>query len=83
MKMEDIRTKSQDELKDMIMSLKREQFNLRFQQVSGEAGNTSRFREVRRDIARAMTAMTQKINGEPVAPAKKATKAKTTKTKAA
>lgn len=84
MKMEDIRAKSQDELKDMVMSLKRELFNLRFQQASGEMNDVSRFRQVRADIARAKTAMTQKINGEPVAPAKKAAKAKATKkTKAA
>jgi large subunit ribosomal protein L29 len=85
MKMEDIRAKSQDELKDMIMSLKREQFNLRFQQVGGEMTNTSRFRDVRRDVARAKTVMTQKINGEPVAAPKKekTTKAKAKKTNAA
>lgn len=79
MKMEDIRAKSQDELKDMIMSLKRELFNLRFQQASGEMNDISRFRQVRADIARAMTAMTQKINGEPVAAPKKAAKPKAAK----
>ena len=84
MKMEDILAKSQDELKDMVMSLKRELFNLRFQQASGESNNISRFREVRANIARAKTAMTQKINGEPVARAPKATKTKPAKkTKAA
>ncbi|MBY0354333.1 MAG: 50S ribosomal protein L29 [Rickettsiales bacterium] len=83
MKMEDIHAKSQDEIKDLIGSLKRELFNLRFQQAASETFNTGRFSEVRRDIARARTAMTQKINGQPVVPAKKAGKASTKKTKAA
>jgi large subunit ribosomal protein L29 len=79
MKMEDIRAKSQDELKDMILSSKRELFNLRFQQAASESFNTNRFGELRRDIARAKTALTQKINGEPVKVAKKPAKAKAAK----
>lgn len=82
MKMEDIRSKSQDELNDLIASMKRELFNLRFQQAASETFDTGRFSAVRRDIARVKTALTQKMNGEPVIVAKKAAKA-AKKTKAA
>jgi large subunit ribosomal protein L29 len=42
------------------MRLKKEQFNLRFQRATGQLENTSRVREVRRDIARAKTLASQK-----------------------
>ena len=45
--------------------LKKEQFNLRFQRASGQLENTSRVREVRRDIARLKTVQVQKRNGAP------------------
>ena len=51
----DIRTKSDDELGDEIIALKKEAFNLRFQQASGQLENTSRMRQVRRDIAKVNT----------------------------
>jgi large subunit ribosomal protein L29 len=51
----DIRAKSADELKTMLLELKREQFNLRFQRATGQQEGTSRVREVRRDIARVKT----------------------------
>ena len=44
-----------DQLDDAVLKLKKEQFNLRFQRASGQLENTSRIREVRRDIARVMT----------------------------
>lgn len=50
--------KSDDELKDELQSLKREQLNLRFQSASGQLEATSRVRDVRRDIARINTIMT-------------------------
>ena len=59
MKAADIRAKSSDELKDQLMSLHKEQFNLRFQQASGQLENTARVREVRRDIARIKTILQQ------------------------
>jgi large subunit ribosomal protein L29 len=43
--------------------LKKEQFNLRFQRASGQLENTSRVREVRRDIARIKTVQAEKRNG--------------------
>jgi len=56
--------KSQDQLTDELVKLKKEQFNLRFQRASGQLENTSRVREVRRDIARIKTVQTQKRNGQ-------------------
>lgn len=51
----DLKTKSEDELKDQLMDLKKEAFNLRFQQASGSLENTARVQTVRRDIARIKT----------------------------
>lgn len=56
----DLRTKSADELADNLAQLKKEQFNLRFQQASGQLEKPSRIREVRRDIARIKTIAAQK-----------------------
>ena len=55
----DLRGKSQDELNDQLLQLKKEQFNLRFQKASGQLENTARVREVRRDIARIKTILGQ------------------------
>ncbi len=54
-KASDIRTKSADELNDQLGSLKKEQFNLRFQRATGQLENTARVKEIRRDIARIKT----------------------------
>ena len=51
----DIRTKTDDELKDQIQELKKEALNLRFQRASGQLEATARIRQVRRDIARVRT----------------------------
>ena len=59
----DIRTKSDDELGDEIISLKKEAFNLRFQQASGQLENTSRMRQVRRDIAKVNTVINERRRG--------------------
>ncbi|MBT3627898.1 MAG: 50S ribosomal protein L29 [Rhodospirillaceae bacterium] len=63
MKIEDTRSMTEDELKDSLLSLKKEAFNLRFQQAIGQLENTSRMREVRRDIARVKTVMTDQRRG--------------------
>ncbi len=55
MKAEELRAKSPDELKNELMSLKKEAFNLRFQKATGQLENTARVRQVRRDIARIKT----------------------------
>jgi large subunit ribosomal protein L29 len=56
----DLRQKSDDELKDELQKLKREQLNLRFQRASGQLEATSRVGDVRRDIARIQTVMTER-----------------------
>jgi len=55
MKAEDLRTKTPDQLKADLVSLKKEAFNLRFRKASGQLENTARVRQVRRDIARIQT----------------------------
>ncbi|MCR9215268.1 MAG: 50S ribosomal protein L29 [Proteobacteria bacterium] len=57
MKAQELLGKSPDELKDELLQLKKEQFNLRFQKASGQLENTARQRQVRRDIARIKTVM--------------------------
>jgi large subunit ribosomal protein L29 len=59
MKMTDIRALSKDQVKDEILKLKKEQFNLRFQRATGQVENTARIRQIRRDIARLKTAQSQ------------------------
>jgi large subunit ribosomal protein L29 len=56
----DLRVLSEDQLKDEVLKLKKEQFNLRFQRATGQLENTSRVRVVRRVVARALTVAAQK-----------------------
>jgi large subunit ribosomal protein L29 len=60
LKIEDIRVKTKDQLLDELTRLKKEQFNLRFQKATGQLEKTSRVREVRRDIARIETILSEK-----------------------
>ena len=55
MSMDTYKGKSADELKSMEGELRKELFNLRFQQATGELANTSRFKEVKKEIARIHT----------------------------
>ena len=55
MKAGDVRAKTDDELKSEVDQLSKEVFNLRFQKASGQLENTTRVRQVRRDIARIKT----------------------------
>lgn len=57
MKASDLIGKSRDELNEQLVALKKEQFNLRFQRATGQLENTTRVRQVRRDIARVKTAL--------------------------
>lgn len=57
---EELRTKSAAELKDELVSAKKELFNLRFQNAASQLDNTARINEVRKNIARIQTVMTQK-----------------------
>lgn len=59
MKISELRSKTTDELKGLLLSLKKEAMNLRFQKVTGELEKTSRIREVRRDVARVLTLLNQ------------------------
>lgn len=59
MKAEDLKGKTFDELKAMLMDLRKEQFGLRFQAVSGQMEKTHEVRKVRRNIARVKTFMAQ------------------------
>jgi large subunit ribosomal protein L29 len=54
-KIADVRAKSADELNEMLLDLRKEQFNLRFQRATGQLEAVSRIRQVRRDIARVKT----------------------------
>ena len=60
----DLRGKSPDELRTELTNLKKEAFNLRFQQASSQLENTARMRQVRRDTARVMTILNEKARGE-------------------
>ena len=60
MKAEEVRAKTDDELSTALLALKKEQFNLRFQQATGQLENSVRFRFVRRDIARIKTVMNER-----------------------
>jgi large subunit ribosomal protein L29 len=60
MKTPDVRAMTVDQIDDEVLKLKKEQFNLRFQRATGQLENTSRVREVRRDIARLKTIARQK-----------------------
>ena len=64
MKASDVRVMTVDQIDDEVLKLKKEQFNLRFQRATGQLENTSRVREVRRDIARLKTIMRQKRLGD-------------------
>ena len=54
-KISDVRVKSADELSTMLLDLRKEQFNLRFQRATGQLEALSRIKQVRRDIARVKT----------------------------
>ena len=60
MKVEDVRAKSADELKEQLLDLRKEAFSLRFQTASGQLENTARVRQVRRDIGRIKTILNER-----------------------
>ena len=60
MKASEARDLTEDQLKDRLLLLQKEQFNLRFQRASGQLEKTSRVGEVRKDIARIKTVLRQK-----------------------
>ena len=58
----DLKTKSAAELTDELVAAKKELFNLRFQNATNQLDNTSRIKEVRKNIARIQTVIAQKAN---------------------
>lgn len=56
----ELRGKTPDQLRDELARLKKEAFNLRFQQATGQMENTARMRAVRRDAARVLTVLNEK-----------------------
>lgn len=56
----ELRGKTPDELRDQLIQLKKEAFNLRFQQATSQLENTARMRTVRRDVARVKTVLNEK-----------------------
>jgi large subunit ribosomal protein L29 len=60
MKASDVKLMTPDQLKDELLKLKKEQFNLRFQKATGQIENTARVRQIRRDIARIKTSQQQR-----------------------
>lgn len=63
----DMRAMSADEMNEQLITLKKEQFNLRFQKATGQLEGTARVRQVRRDIARLKTIMAEKKAAAPKA----------------
>ncbi|HRJ11813.1 MAG TPA: 50S ribosomal protein L29 [Alphaproteobacteria bacterium] len=59
-KVADLRAKTDDQLSDNVLQLRREQLNLRFQQASGQLQNTARVRAVRRELAKTKTVQQQR-----------------------
>ena len=60
MKAQELRDKTPDQLREELASLKKESFNLRFQQATGQLENTARMRVVKRDAARVLTILNEK-----------------------
>ena len=60
--LEDLKAKSAAELQEELVAAKKELFNLRFQNATNQLDNTSRIKEVRKNIARIQTVITEKAN---------------------
>ncbi|TCM79623.1 50S ribosomal protein L29 [Rhodovulum steppense] len=56
----ELRDKTPDQLRDQLVALKKEAFNLRFQQATGAMENTARIRQIRRNVARVRTVLNEK-----------------------
>lgn len=61
---EDLKAKKTEQLEMELVSAKKELFNLRFQNATNQLNNTARIKEVRRNIARIQTVLTQKKAAE-------------------
>jgi large subunit ribosomal protein L29 len=56
----ELTSKTPDQLRDQLVALKKEAFNLRFQAATNQLTNTARIKAVRRDAARVLTVLNQK-----------------------
>lgn len=63
MKVKEIKEMTMDELDQQLRDIKKEQFNLQLQQVSGQLENPARMKELRRTVARIKTIQNQKVEG--------------------
>ena len=64
MNAQELRDKTPDQLREQLAILKKESFNLRFQQATGQLENTARMRKVKRDTARVLTVLNQQTDSE-------------------
>jgi large subunit ribosomal protein L29 len=63
-KASDLRAETDDQLRDKLLQLKKEQFNLRFQRATGQLEGTARIGVVRKDIARIKTVLHERQSGQ-------------------
>jgi large subunit ribosomal protein L29 len=56
---QELRSKTPDQLRDQLVALKKEAFNLRFRKATNQLENTARVREVRREVARVKTVLNE------------------------
>ena len=63
MKVKDLNEMTMEELDSQLQDIKKEQFNLKLQQVSGQLENPARIKELRRTVARIKTIQNQKVEG--------------------
>ena len=70
LKAADVRAKTRDELNTLLLDLRKEQFNLRFQRAIGQQEGVARVRQVRRQIARVKTIISEQNRAEQRSAAK-------------
>jgi large subunit ribosomal protein L29 len=63
MKVKDLKEMTMEELDSQLQDIKKEQFNLKLQQVSGQLENPARIKDLRRSVARIITIQNQKVEG--------------------
>ena len=64
MKIEELKNKTLDQLRSILIDLKKESFNLRFQKANGQLENTARIKVVKRSVARVLTLINNKAKDE-------------------
>ena len=64
MKIEELKNKTLDQLNSVLIDLKKESFNLRFQKANGQLENTARVKVVKRSVARVLTLINNKVKND-------------------